>query len=157
MKLSSAHSVTEWGVVGLLRRYVQFCIVGGSGMFVDMGMLWSLASPETLGWNLTLSKVVAAEVAIFNNFFWNDLWTFRGLGTGCNGLRRRLHRLWKFNAICLAGIGWSVLLLDAQVYGFRMNVYAANLVAIVLVSLWNYFMNLRFGWGAKRACTTHSN
>ena len=30
-----------------------------------------------------------------------------------------------------------------------MNVYVANLVAIVIVSLWNYFMNLRFGWGGK--------
>jgi hypothetical protein len=28
-----------------------------------------------------------------------------------------------------------------------MNVYLANLAAIFLVSVWNFSMNLRFGWG----------
>ena len=64
------------------KRYAQFCFVGSSGVVVDMGLIWLLASPAMLGWNLTLSKVIAAEVAIFNNFFWNDVWTFRDLGSG---------------------------------------------------------------------------
>ncbi len=38
-----------------------------------------LASPATLGWDLTLSKVIAAEVALINNFAWNEVWTFREL------------------------------------------------------------------------------
>lgn len=61
-------------------------------------------------------------------------------------MRNRLARLVKFNLICLAGIGWSVLLLNVQVYGLGLNVYLANLIAIVLVSLWNFLLNLRFGW-----------
>ncbi len=59
-------------------QYVKFCLVGGSGVAVDMLVLHFLASPGWLGWNLTLSKVIAAEVAMFNNFLWNDGWTFRG-------------------------------------------------------------------------------
>jgi dolichol-phosphate mannosyltransferase len=132
-------------------RYGQFCLVGGTGVVVDMGVLWALASPAMLGWNLSLSKVLAAEVAIFNNFLWNDLWTFRGLSASRNDWRARWARLGKFNLICVAGIGWSVLLLNLQAYALDMNVYVANLVAIVIVSLWNYFMNLRFGWGGKRS------
>jgi len=50
--------------------------------------------------------------------------------------------------ICLAGIGWSVLLLQAQVAGLGMNVYLANLISIVAVSVWNFGMNLKFGWNA---------
>lgn len=129
-----------------LRRYGQFCLVGGSGVVVDMGVLWALASPGMLGWNLTLSKVLAAEVAIFNNFLWNELWTFRGLSAAENGWRSRLGRLGKFNLICVAGIGWSVLLLNLLARALGMNVYLANLVAIVIVSVWNYLMNVRFGW-----------
>jgi dolichol-phosphate mannosyltransferase len=129
----------------LVRRYAQFCVVGGSGVVVDMALIYLLASPAMLGWNLSLSKAIAAEVAIFNNFVGNEFWTFRGLGGG-RRMRNRLARLVKFNLICLAGIGWSVLLLNVQVYGLGLNVYLANLIAIVLVSLWNFLLNLRFGW-----------
>ena len=135
------------GAVGLvLKRYARFCIVGGTGVAVDMGLIWLLSSPGLFGWNLSLSKVIAAEVAIFNNFVWNDLWTFQGLGAPRGRWRSRLIHLAKFNLICLAGIGLSVLLLNAQVYGLHLNVYLANFISIVLVSLWNFFMNLRFGW-----------
>jgi len=135
----------------LLSRYGRFCVVGGTGLVVDMGVIWLLASPNMLDWNLSLSKVIAAEVAILNNFVWNDLWTFRGLGAGGNVWQERLRRFGKFNLICLAGIGLSVLLLNVQVYWLHLNVYAANFISIVLVSLWNFFLNLRFGWNAAGA------
>ncbi len=135
----------------LFSRYARFCIVGGSGVVVDMAIIWLLADPMTLHWNLTLSKVIAAEVAIFNNFLWNDVWTFRGLGIEQRGWGARLIRLLKFNLICVAGIALSVLLLNVQVSLFKMNVYLANLVSIIVVSVWNFFMTLKFGWGRPSA------
>jgi dolichol-phosphate mannosyltransferase len=132
--------------VRVLRRYVQFCLVGGSGLAVDMAILWLLADTAMLGWNLNLSKVVAAEVAIVNNFAWNDLWTFRGLGVERSLWWSRLLRFAKFNLICLAGIALSVALLNAQVRWLGMNVYLANFISIVTVSVWNFLMNLKFGW-----------
>ena len=116
---------------------------------LDMCIIWLLADPKTLGWNLTLSKVIAAEVAIFNNFLWNGVWTFRGLGVPASRESRwlpRLIRLGKFNLICVAGIGLSVLLLNVQVYWLHVNVYLANFISIVVVSVWNFLMNLQFGW-----------
>jgi dolichol-phosphate mannosyltransferase len=127
----------------LVVRYARFCVVGGSGMVVDMGLIYLLASPAMLGWDLSLSKAIAAEAAILNNFVGNEFWTFRDLG---EGRRNRLRRLLKFNLICLAGIGWSVVLLNVQVYWLGFNLYLANFIAIVLVSLWNFLINLRFGW-----------
>ena len=44
----------------LFKRYTKFCVVGVTGMAVDMAILWLLADPSRLGWNLTLSKVIAA-------------------------------------------------------------------------------------------------
>lgn len=129
-----------------LSRYARFCIVGGSGLVVDMAIIWLLADPKVLHWNLTLSKVIAAEVAIFNNFLWNDAWTFRGLGSERSGWDARLVRLAKFNLICVAGIGVSVLLLNLQVSALKMNVYLANFTSIVVASVWNFFMNLKLGW-----------
>ena len=62
-----------------LKRYLRFGMVGASGVVVDMGMLYLLADPKMLGLNLSLSKAIAAEVAIVNNFAWNELWTFGDL------------------------------------------------------------------------------
>lgn len=144
---ASGTGLLAWVKVGqLLRRYVQFCFVGGSGVLVDMGVLHLLVSGPGLGWNLSLSKALAAEVALINNFIWNELWTFRGWGARGEGWAGRLWRLAKFNLICATGIGWSVLLLEVQVRWLGMNLYLANLIAIVLVSVWNFWLSLRFGW-----------
>ena len=140
----------------LFRRYAQFCLVGGSGVVVDMAIIWLLADPKLLHWNLTLSKVIAAEVAISNNFLWNDIWTFRGLGMEQSGWQPRLIRLVKFNLICAVGIALSVLLLNVQVSSLKMNVYLANFTSIVVASVWNFFMNLKFGWKRSTAKTTPS-
>lgn len=126
-------------------RYLQFCLVGATGVAVDMAVIWLLASPTRLGWDLSLSKALAAEAAIFNNFLWNETWTFRGLGAGSDW-RSRLLRLGKFNLICLAGVGMSILFLNIQVIGLGMNLYLANLSSIFVVSFWNFYLNLRFGW-----------
>ena len=58
-------------------RFIRFGLVGGSGVLVDMGLLFVFADPRMLGWGLSISKTLAAEAAIVNNFVWNDLWTFR--------------------------------------------------------------------------------
>jgi dolichol-phosphate mannosyltransferase len=131
---------------GSLKRYLKFCVVGGTGMVVDMGIVYLLASPSMLGWNLSVSKVIAAEVAIFNNFIWNEIWTFKDC-RGANSWKERQVRLGKFNLICLVGIGMSVLLLNAQVHWLRINMLVANFVAIVAASFWNFGMNKKLAWG----------
>ncbi len=130
-----------------LQRYIRFGLVGGSGVLVDMGVLFLLSDQRTLNWGLSLSKTLAAETAIVNNFIWNDIWTFQDLAAGNTGWSARARRFARFNLVCLAGIGINVLLLTVQVHLLRMNVYLANLAAIFLVSVWNFWMNLRFGWG----------
>lgn len=132
------------------KRFIRFGLVGASGVLVDMGVLFLLADPRMLNWGLSLSKALAAETAIVNNFIWNDIWTFRDLSTSQTDWRARARRFARFNMICLAGIGLNILLLNGQVYLFQMNVYVANFIAIFLVSLWNFGMNLKFGWGLPR-------
>jgi dolichol-phosphate mannosyltransferase len=64
----------------------------------------------------------------------------------------------RFHLICLAGMVWGVVLLRAQVEGLGWNVYLANFLAIVLVSLWNFGLNLKFGWkGAASASHAAEN
>jgi len=129
-----------------LKRYIRFGVVGATGIAVDMAVLFILSDPRMLAINLSLGKVLAAEIALISNFIWNELWTFGDISAAQNRWRDRLQRLVKFNLICVAGIGLSLVLLNIQVRLIAVNVYLGNLIAILIVSVWNFGMNLKFGW-----------
>lgn len=132
----------DWGL--RLGQFVKFSLVGGSGVVVDMGVLYLLADPKALAWSASAAKVCSAEVALLNNFFWNEVWAFRGAarGAGC-GVMSRLVR---FHAICGLGIGLAVFLLHLFHTWLWWNLYVANGLAILLVTLWNFWMNALFNW-----------
>ncbi|MEO0350941.1 MAG: glycosyltransferase [Cyanobacteria bacterium P01_A01_bin.15] len=129
-------------------RFLRFGLVGLSGVFVDMAVLYLLSDPGTLAWGLTRSKIIAGEVAIFNNFLWNDAWTFADVARSQQGMTARLKRFLKFNVVCLSGLVLNVLLLNLifnVVFGQQYR-YAANLIAIAVVTAWNFWMNLKLSW-----------
>jgi dolichol-phosphate mannosyltransferase len=127
-------------------RFARFAAVGLSGVIVDMGLLYLLSDPTTLGWGLTRSKLIAAEMAIINNFFWNDVWTFGDRSAQQRSLKARLRRFGSFQLICLAGVALNTLLLNLQFNLLGMNRYIANAVAIALVTGWNFWLNSRLSW-----------
>jgi dolichol-phosphate mannosyltransferase len=131
-----------------INRFVRFGIVGLSGVVVDMGMLFLLSDPSTLGWGLTRSKLIAAEMAIINNFIWNDAWTFGDIASHQQGFKHRLQRFSKFQLVCLAGLMLNTVLLNLQFNLLGMNRYLANAVAIVVVTGWNFWLNFKLSWRA---------
>ncbi|WP_341525704.1 glycosyltransferase [Nostoc sp. UHCC 0302] len=127
-------------------RFLRFGLVGLSGVFIDMTLLYLLSDPTTLAWPLTRSKIIASEIAIFNNFLWNDAWTFADVTTKQQGWRQRLKRFLKFNIVCLAGLVLNVLVLNL-VFNFLIpNRYVANLIAIAVATIWNFWVNLKLSW-----------
>ncbi|HET9754280.1 MAG TPA: glycosyltransferase family 2 protein [Myxococcales bacterium] len=127
-------------------RFPKFAAVGLSGVLVDMLCLWLLK--DRLGWALTPAKLLAAELAIVNNFLWNDVWTFGDLAEQQGYGVARLRRLARFNLICLAGLALSVGLLTMQVTLFTLNPYLANAIAIAATTGWNFWMNKIFSWAS---------
>ncbi|MGF1480237.1 MAG: glycosyltransferase [Cyanophyceae cyanobacterium] len=125
-------------------RFLRFGVVGLSGVFVDMGIFYLLR--ELVGLGLTRSAIFSAEVAIINNFFWNDLWTFGDISRRQRGWRSRFKRLLKFNVICLGGLILNVLLVNLLYNLLGVNEYAAKLMAIAAVTLWNFWFNLKLSW-----------
>jgi dolichol-phosphate mannosyltransferase len=131
-----------------LSRLWRFATVGLSGVVVDMSLLYVLSDPGMLGFGLTRSKLAAAELAIVNNFVWNDYWTFRDVAAPQHGARAWLRRFFKFNLLCLSGLLINVTLLNLQVRVLGMNRYVANALAIALVMGWNFWLNVKMGWRA---------
>ncbi|GAB1538183.1 glycosyltransferase [Scytonema sp. NUACC21] len=127
-------------------RFIRFGLVGFSGVFVDMTLLYLLSDPTTLDLPLTLSKMIAGEIAIFNNFLWNDIWTFADVSSQQNQWRQRVLRFLKFNIICLAGLTLNVLVLKLVFTFIIPNRYIANLIAIAVATIWNFWVNLKLSW-----------
>jgi len=127
-------------------RLFRFCVVGASGVLVDMGFLYLLSDPSMLGWGLTRSKFVAAEVAMLTNFLLNDAWTFGDVAQKVPGIRAKARRFLAFNLICSIGLGLNILILNVLFNYFGMNRYIANALAILLVTLWNFAMNRMLNW-----------
>jgi dolichol-phosphate mannosyltransferase len=127
-------------------KFLRFCLVGLSGVFVDMTVLYLLSDSSALGWGLTRSKTIAAEVAILNNFIWNDRWTFSDISRHQKGWQRKIKRFAKFNSICIFGLFLNIFILNILFNYFGINRYLANLIAIVIVTFWNFLINWKLSW-----------
>jgi dolichol-phosphate mannosyltransferase len=57
-----------------------------------------------------------------------------------------VKRFVKFNLVCLLGVGLNVMMLNLLFNVFHINEYVANLLAIVLVTFWNFWINLKLNW-----------
>jgi len=148
-------------------RFLRFAVVGLSGLFVDIGVFYLLRELLTLP--LYPSTVLSIEVAIVNNFLWNDAWTFADLAQRQRGGRTRLQRFYKFNLVCVVGallqVGIMTLVLlvpavdaiPALIGRFVMadwadnaNEYFAKVLAIALVTLWSFWINLKLSWRGEK-------
>ena len=148
-------------------RFLRFGVVGFSGLFVDIVVFYLLR--ERLGLDWQLSTAISIEVAIVNNFLWNDAWTFADLAQRQQGWRARFQRFLKFNLVCLMGAFLQVAIM-ALILAVPMidqlpvamsnlftadwtnnaDEYFAKIVAIALVTLWNFWINLKLSWRSKK-------
>jgi dolichol-phosphate mannosyltransferase len=137
-------------------EFLRFVIVGMTGVAVDMGFLFILSDPSMLARSLGISKFIGGETAIFNNFCWNDVWTFKKAASSQRSWSRRAARFLKFNAVCGAGLVLAVVLLTVQVRYLGVNRYVANAISIGLVTLWNFALSKKFSWSAPKIRHTTS-
>src|SRR4051812_9972196 len=64
-------------VRGALAHFIRFSVVGLSGALIDTTLLQVFESTHLFGFSLMINKIIAAEIAMLNNFVWNEAWTFR--------------------------------------------------------------------------------
>jgi dolichol-phosphate mannosyltransferase len=125
-------------------RFLRFGAVGLSGVFVDLTVFHLLRTLIHLG--LTRSTILSAGVAILNNFFWNDLWTFGDISQRQRDPHQRFKRFLKFSAICLAGVVLQALIINFLYNVLGINEYLAKLIAIGVATIWNFWANLKLSW-----------
>jgi dolichol-phosphate mannosyltransferase len=127
---------------GETTRFLKYCLVGASGVVVNMGLLWLLT--ELGGLYYLVSAAFSIETSIITNFALNDYFTFpdrRGQGAG-----PFLIRLGKFNAVSLAGLAINMTALWTLTSIFGVYYLLSNLCGIALATLWNYVVNSWWTW-----------
>jgi dolichol-phosphate mannosyltransferase len=120
------------------RRFVKFCLVGGTGVVVNTAVLFALTEWGRVG--LAVASPLAVEVAIINNFYWNNSWTFRAQGVNAG-------RLVKFNLVSLVGMAITTGVLLFLVNTFSLHYLIANLFGIGVAMVWNFLLNFFWTWG----------
>ncbi|WP_008317198.1 glycosyltransferase [Leptolyngbya sp. PCC 6406] len=144
LRLRSRGRIAQFRAKFPVDRFLRFGVVGFSGLFVDYTVFFLLFGQAGLG--LTTSNILSAETAIINNFIWNDAWTFADFAQQQLGWAARFKRFLKFNLVCLAGLVLNTLLVNLFFNVFGINAYLAKFLAIVIVTFWNFWINLKLSW-----------
>lgn len=123
-------------------RLIKFSIVGLSGAFITEGLLWLLT--DVFGIYYVLSALLSTEIAIINNFIWNEVWTFKDRAYG--SMSDSFSRFVKFNLSRILGMMISVALLMILTEVFAIYYLISNLSAVIIVFIINYLFSGAYIW-----------
>lgn len=133
---------------GELQRLVKYCLVGGSGVLVNMSLLAALTSA---GMGYLQAGMIAVQTSIGTNFLLNEFWSFGDLSSRSRGIRARGKRFLMFNLLCAGGAGICLALLWLLTDYAGFHPWLSNLCGIAVATIWNYGMNANITWDAARA------
>ncbi len=122
----------------MIQQLIKFCVVGGTGVFVDFGVTY--LCKEWLRMNKYSANSLGFLCAATTNYALNRVWTFQNNDPDIAGQYLR------FLGIALIGLGINTLTIWLLHRLLRMNFYAAKLIATGVVTFWNFFMNYFFNF-----------
>jgi putative flippase GtrA len=135
-------------VIPPLKRWLVFNLIGGMGILLQLAVLSGLT--HLMEWHYLAATAAAVEAAIMHNFVWHERWTWAERAAG--GRVAMLHRLIRFHlangAVSLAG---NVLLMRFFVGELALNTSTANLAAIAICSILNFFAGDRLVYASRRS------
>lgn len=120
-------------------KLIKFLLVGGLGVIINSLALVVLH--QFLRFPLVIASLAAVELAIVNNFLWNDRWTF-------GRKERSLQRFFQFNLVSCGGLVITTGTLWVLVSHLAAPYLLANLLGIGLATCWNFGMSLLWTWGS---------
>lgn len=124
--------------------FLKFAIVGISGIIVNQGLL--ALQVDYLNIDLKIAGIIAIELSILNNFFWNNIWTWK---------ERKKHkftiRLLRYHMVTTLSGGVNYLTLLILTSTIEMYYLAANLIGIGLGMIINFALNHLWTFQKKEA------
>lgn len=127
---------------GEFKRMVKFCIVGGSGIGINEGLLFLLT--DKLGLPYLISAIFSWETTILSMFTMHELWTFRDLKRP--GASNIFKRALKFNVVRLTSLAINLAILSFLTELVGLHYLFSALIAMTIVVIWNYLASLNLIW-----------
>lgn len=124
---------------GIIQKFIKFGVVGFSGLFVDFGFTYLFK--EKLKVQKYLANAFGFLIAASSNYILNRIWTFQSHDP------KVLVEYSQFMVISLIGLGINTLVLWLIVSKLRWNFYLSKLIAIGVVTLWNFIANAMITFG----------
>lgn len=122
-------------------RFIKFCIVGGSGIVVNLGILFVLV--EYAHWNENISWFIAVFTSILNNFIWNSLYTYQDRKS--ESQKKTAQRVFHYYLTSLFVMMFNFIVYTiAMSWGFRYIV--AAFAGIVLSTFFNFILANKIVW-----------
>ena len=116
-----------------LLKFIKFGIVGFSGLLVDFGTTYILK--EWLRVQKYVANSIGFCVAASTNYVLNRVWTFHSEDPNI------AREYTSFFIISLIGLAINNLILWLIVSRLKWNFYLAKLIAIGVVTIWNFLAN----------------
>jgi len=117
----------------VLEKFLKFGVVGFSGIFVDFGITY--LCKERLNIHKYVSNSLGFICATISNYLLNRYWTFN------TGQSAQFIQFGKFFGIAIIGLAINNLLIYVFNDRMKINFYVSKAIAIVIVSIWNFFGN----------------
>lgn len=117
----------------IIRKFIKFGIVGFSGLFVDFGITYVFKEKVKL--QKYFSNALGFLAAASSNYYLNRVWTFHSEDP------KVLVEYSQFMLISLIALGINTLVLWLIVSKMKWNFYFSKLLAIGVVTIWNFVAN----------------
>lgn len=130
--------VTQTRILDFIHsRFFKFGIVGFTGFLVNFGFLRLFRS---LGLTETLSWLFSTEMAIINNYVFNNLWTFSEKKIG--GIKNTLAKFLQFNLTSAGALAIQSVFgpLGVKLVGVKYDALVLAFVVAFIVLPYNYLM-----------------
>ena len=125
--------MSEIWSLSFLYKFIQFGIVGCSGLFIDFGFTY--ICKEILKIQKYVSNAIGFTLAASSNYVLNRVWTFKSTDPEI------FVEYSEFIIISLIGLGINTLILWIIVTKFKLNFYLSKVFAIAIVTVWNFLAN----------------
>jgi putative flippase GtrA len=116
-----------------LFKFIKFCLVGFSGVFVDFGVTYFFK--EIVKIQKYIANSIGFTTAATTNYIFNRIWTFESKNPHV------ASEFARFFFIALIGLGINNLIIYILNGKFKLNFYVSKLIATAIVTLWNFLIN----------------
>ena len=120
----------------LIYKFLKFCVVGFSGVFIDFGI--TFLCKEKVRLNKYLSNAAGFVTAATSNYILNRIWTFQSSN------EQVATEYGTFMLVSVIGLGINSLVLYLLNEKMRWNFYVSKIFAIGVTTIWNFLANMVF-------------